>query len=89
MTTTMLEIPPKRAHMLDDLIGVSEAAEICKVSRQYLPMLAARRRTTGFPEPLLELKMGPLYSRSEVTRWKATRDAAKTAKRLVADANSE
>lgn len=55
---------------LDDLAGNSEVAELLDTTRKHVPMLAARRGSNGFPEPVCVLSCGPLYSRSQVLAWK-------------------
>ncbi len=58
---------------LDDLIGNFEVAELLGVSRQHAGMLALRRQSNGFPEPLKKLAATPLYSRAAVLAWKASK----------------
>lgn len=53
----------------DELVGVSELAEILGVSRSTISQWDIRRGTTMFPLPLARLKMGALYDRGEVVLW--------------------
>lgn len=53
-----------------DLAGLHEVAEILGVSRQRADQLA---RYAGFPKPVVELKGGRIWKRSDVQRWKKAR----------------
>src|SRR6266496_1473062 len=59
--------------MTESLLGVYEIAEAGNVS----PSAVAnwRRRFSDFPQPLAELKSGPVFSESAVKRWLAKRQA--------------
>lgn len=56
---------------LDDLAGVSELAEEHGVVRAAV--VNWRRRHADFPEPLIVLSTGPVFSRRQVCAWQATR----------------
>jgi len=60
--------------MAESLIGVFEIAEMANVS----PSAVAnwRKRFPDFPNPLAELKSGPVFSESDVKLWLARREAA-------------
>lgn len=50
----------------DDLVGVAEISQIAQVSDTAIWKW---RRSEGFPNPLAELKCGPIFSRKEVILW--------------------
>lgn len=56
-----------------DLVGVAEIADALGVPRTTVSMWAARRAASGFPSPLNDLAMGPVYSLSAVRAWHAAR----------------
>lgn len=51
----------------DDLVGIYEIAELASVG----PSAVAnwRRRFDEFPEPVVVLRSGPVFNRSQITRW--------------------
>lgn len=51
-------------------VGVAEIAADLGVPRSTVSMWDARRRTNGFPEPVAELAMGPVYDLEEVRAWR-------------------
>ena len=51
------------------LVGVAELSKLFGVGRTTVTQWAARRHRNGFPEPVAELAMGPLFNVSEVVRW--------------------
>lgn len=53
----------------DPLVGVAEIADDFGVPRTTVSMWANRRAQSGFPDPLAELAMGPVYSRAAVRAW--------------------
>lgn len=53
----------------DELVGVAEIAERTGLTRAAISNAANRRRTSGFPKPVAELAMGPVYRWSEVKAW--------------------
>jgi chromosome partitioning protein len=53
-----------------ELVGTSEVAEMLGVSRQTL--LNWRNGASGFPEPVAELKSGPVWQRETVIAWAKT-----------------
>ena len=53
-----------------DLVGTSEVAEMLGVSKQTL--INWRNRVADFPEPVAELKSGPVWQREEVISWAKT-----------------
>jgi hypothetical protein len=61
-----------RRRALPELVGVHEAAELLAISRATL---ADRRRPTRyrskpeFPEPVAELKCGPIWLRADVEAY--------------------
>ena len=55
--------------MSDELVGVAEIAAAFGVPRTTVSMWAARRATSGFPQPVKALQMGPVYDMAEVRRW--------------------
>lgn len=50
-----------------DLVGTSEVAEMLSVSKQTLTNW--RLRNPEFPQPIAELKAGPVWNREEVIAW--------------------
>jgi hypothetical protein len=52
-----------------ELVGVAEIAERLGVNRTTVSMWDARRRSNGFPEPLEQLAMGPVYDWQAVKAW--------------------
>jgi hypothetical protein len=52
----------------EELLGVSEIAELLGVSRQRVSEL---RRRPGFPAPLAELAAGPVWKRTQLERFVA------------------
>jgi len=60
--------------MVESLIGIFEIAELAAVS----PSAVAnwRKRFSDFPNPLAELKSGPVFSESQVKLWLAMRKDA-------------
>jgi len=51
----------------DDLVGIAEVAELARVSPAAVANWRVRRR--GFPEPVADLRAGPVFSRVAVQRW--------------------
>lgn len=51
------------------LVGVAEISAIHQVPRSTVSMWDARRATNGFPEPVADLAMGPVYNAAEVAAW--------------------
>lgn len=52
-----------------DIISPTEIAAIFGVTRAAVSNWAARRETTGFPEPLTDNHTGALYSRADIKKW--------------------
>lgn len=57
------------ADTLRNLVGVAEIARELNVPRTTVSMWDARRETTGFPEPVERLSMGPVYDMRAVRAW--------------------
>jgi chromosome partitioning protein len=51
----------------DQLLGLSEAADLLRTSRQALGNW--RQRREGFPRPIAELKSGPVWRRADLVEW--------------------
>ncbi|MGB7797456.1 MAG: AAA family ATPase [Pseudonocardiaceae bacterium] len=51
----------------DDLVGIAEIAAMARVSPAAVANWRARRR--GFPEPVADLRAGPVFSQLAVRRW--------------------
>lgn len=49
---------------IPELVGASEAADILRVSRQRIHQL--HTANAAFPEPVVEVRMGPLWTRASV-----------------------
>ena len=62
--------------MTETLIGVFEIAALANVS----PSAVAnwRKRFPDFPNPLAELKAGPVFSENQVKLWLARRKSAES-----------
>ncbi|GGQ85423.1 hypothetical protein GCM10010166_64700 [Couchioplanes caeruleus subsp. azureus] len=60
---TMRIRPAGEANYLPELVGLSEISTILGVSRQRAAQVA---RKAGFPYPVAELAMGPVYVRHDV-----------------------
>lgn len=56
-----------------ELGGVAEIAAEFGVPRTTVSMWSYRRRTSGFPEPLAPLSMGPVYDMAAVRAWYKSR----------------
>ena len=56
-----------------DLVGVAEIAALLNVPRTTVSMWDARRSSNGFPKPVTELAMGPVYDYAEVKAWHSAR----------------
>lgn len=52
-----------------ELVGVHEAAQLLGISKSAL---AERRRSRSFPEPLAQLRCGPIWLRSAIDAYNAT-----------------
>jgi chromosome partitioning protein len=59
----------------DDLVGIAEIAAMARVS----PAAVAnwRARQSGFPQPVADLRAGPVFSRAAVRRWLNRRQKGK------------
>lgn len=66
MTTPASTTEPK-------LVGVAEISALLNVPRSTVSMWDSRRATNGFPEPVEDLAMGPVYDWNEVKTWAQTR----------------
>jgi predicted DNA-binding transcriptional regulator AlpA len=57
--------------MAEDLVGMSEVAEMLAVVRQYVDRLS--REDPTFPRPVAELRSGRVWKRADIVKWaKAT-----------------
>lgn len=63
----------EESRLLRNLVGVAEISEEFGIPRTTLSTWDARRETTGFPEPVERLSMGPIYDRREIVTWLKTR----------------
>ncbi len=50
-----------------DLVGVFEIAAVCRVTRACVS--GWRRNFVDFPQPVAELRCGPVFARSHVDAW--------------------
>ena len=55
----------------DDLVGINEIADLAGVSRQAVANW--RSRLSDFPEPVADLKSGPVFNRSHIRAFLRTR----------------
>ena len=53
----------------DDLLGLSELADLLGVTRQTITNWRSRRK--DFPPPVAELKSGPIWTRLGIAKWAA------------------
>jgi len=53
-----------------DLVGFSEAADLLKVAYHTVTSWQARSLRNGFPEPVVHLRNGPLFSRKAIRAWR-------------------
>jgi len=51
----------------DELLGLSEVAELLGITRQTVTNWRSRRR--DFPEPTADLKSGPIWIRARIVEW--------------------
>ncbi len=51
------------------LVGVAEISALLGVPRSTVSMWDSRRATNGFPEPVQDLAMGPVYDWPAVKAW--------------------
>lgn len=56
----------------DDLLGLSEVADLLDTSRQVIGNWRQRRQ--DFPRPVAELKSGPIWRRASILEWAAAND---------------
>jgi prophage regulatory protein len=54
------------AMMTHHLMGVTEMADLLRLSRQRCDQLS---RTKGFPDPVVELASGRVWNTEDVKRW--------------------
>jgi chromosome partitioning protein len=59
-----------------ELVGVAEIAEKLGVPRTTVSMWDARRVKNGFPLPVADLRMGPVYEWQKVESWYQDRASA-------------
>ncbi len=55
------------------LVGVAEISALLGVPRSTVSMWDSRCATNGFPEPVQELAMGPVYDWPAVKAWAQAR----------------
>lgn len=61
------------------LAGMREISVDLGVARQTASMWPDRRATNGFPEEIVTLSMGPIYSLDDVRKWYRDRELRKVA----------
>lgn len=52
-----------------ELVGVAEISARFGVGRTTVSQWQARRASTGFPDPVADLRMGPVFDWDEVRTW--------------------
>ena len=57
--------------MADELVGITEIAKLARVSRQAVANW--RARFPDFPDPVAELRSGPVFRGSQVRKWLRSR----------------
>ena len=63
-----------------ELVGLAEAAQLAGVSRQTL--WSWKTSYVNFPEPIAQLKSGPIWEKEAILAWlKSRQEAQKTLKR--------
>lgn len=62
-------LAPEECELLRHLVGVREIANELGVPKTTVSMWDARRETTGFPDPIERLSMGPIYDMRAVRAW--------------------
>ena len=60
----------------DEFVGINEIADLAGVSRQAASNW--RARAADFPKPIVELKAGPVFRRSQIRSWLRTRKVPMT-----------
>ena len=65
-TTTM------RSTMSKKLSGIHEIAELAGVTKQAVCNWS--KRSTTFPKPIAQLRMGPIYDHDEIMTWLKKRE---------------
>lgn len=63
---TMAELERRNQAQEPELVGVAELADLLRVSKQRVAQLVSR---DDFPEPLVRLKAGPVWSESSIKRF--------------------
>ncbi len=53
-----------------DLVGAAEAAELLGIGTPNFTHL--RRKITAFPEPLVVLRCGPIWNKSDIVKFSET-----------------
>ena len=51
----------------DELVGINEIADMARVSRQAVANW--RVRFSNFPQPVADLKAGPIFRKSQIRAW--------------------
>src|SRR2546430_17365174 len=59
----------------DELVGLSEVADLLGTSRQAVANWRQKRQG-GFPEPIAKLKSGPIWRRTDIVDWAAANGKA-------------
>lgn len=62
-------VPEEIAPEETGLAGVAEISQFFNVPRTTVSMWDARRETSGFPQPVERLSMGPVYDMKAVIAW--------------------
>lgn len=65
----------------DDLVGISEIADLAGVTKQAVANW--RVRCSDFPKPLKELRAGPVFRLGPIMAWLGTRPAKATLARRI------
>ena len=58
-----------------EMVGLAEAAELAGVSRQTF--WSWKNSYENFPEPIVELKSGPIWEKDTMVAWLKARTAAR------------
>ncbi len=57
------------AYPTEELLGITEVAELRGTTRPTVAMWAARRTTNGFPAPVVRKSIGSLFWAPQVEAW--------------------
>ena len=77
---------------LPELVGAAEAAEILEISSTNLAHHRSKLRAAGddsFPVPAAELRMGPIWVKRDIERYKKSFETTRRRRRTKAEVEAE